>query len=250
MSIGCATDLETCTGSGLVGVKYWNSAPPEASICSGVWNCTCRLSGSISRYSSPGFSSSLYFGRPGCDAAERPLRSPAPAINGACLPRKPGIPDLAAAPNLSSIPGAFEAACWNASEATPPGILSARVASLSACAPAAACAAFSPACPTPRPPASEAPPNACRPIMRPWLRLPVAAVPAAAPPRPTAHVGRPNAAPAKPRMVGSNLPNHPASGSPVCGLMVSEPPEASARPCRLLTSSGVMWTSMESSPRP
>ena len=98
-----------------------------------------------------------------------------------------------------------------------------------------------PALPSPRPPASEAPPHAPRPAMRPLPRSPPEAmVPAAVPPRASAHVGRPKAAPRAPRSVGRILPRKPASGRPVCGLMVSEPPWAMARACRPPTSSGVM----------
>ena len=44
----------------------------------------------------------------------------------------------------------------------------------------------------------------------------------------------------KPTRDGSKRPSHPASGRPVCGLIVKEPPCAIASPCRLFTSSGVM----------
>ena len=104
--------------------------------------------------------------------------------------------------------------------------------------------------PIPKPPASPEPPNAPRPAIRPFSRLPVAI---AVPPPTTAAVsmgGMPKKVPATPRIVGSRSSRKPASGRPVVGLVVSEPPFICANCCRPLTSLGVTCMSMLSLPRP
>ena len=50
--------------------------------------------------------------------------------------------------------------------------------------------------------------------------------------------------------IGNMELKNPASGSPVCGLIVREPPWDMASLCNPCTSPGVIWTSMESSLRP
>ena len=104
--------------------------------------------------------------------------------------------------------------------------------------------------PTPAAPARPAPPKAPRPAIRPLLKSPVIAVEPAATIPAASGAPIPVAARPKPISVGSNLLRKPASGKPVCGLIVSEPPCAIANCCRPPTSPGVMWTSILSSPRP
>jgi hypothetical protein len=105
--------------------------------------------------------------------------------------------------------------------------------------------------PTPAAPASDAPPKAWRPAIRPLLRSPVSAACPAPTPAASIHGATPGISiPAAPIRVGSNLPSQPASGRPVLGLVVRSPPNFCASPRRLFTSPGVMCTSMESSPRP
>ena len=114
----------------------------------------------------------------------------------------------------------------------------------------AAPAVPAPAAPRPKPPAIPEPPNAPRPAIRPFSRLPVARL---VPPPTTAAVsmgGMPKNVPATPRMVGSMSSRKPASGRPVIGLVVSEPPFICANCCRPLTSPGVTCMSMVSLPRP
>ena len=53
-----------------------------------------------------------------------------------------------------------------------------------------------------------------------------------------------------PITIGKMRDKKPASGKPVSGLMVNEPPCDIASACKPATSFGVMWTSIESSPRP
>ena len=101
--------------------------------------------------------------------------------------------------------------------------------------------------PAPRP----APPYAPRPAINPFFRSPVAiAVPP--PTIPAAIIGptpgimeRPS-----PATIGRIEDKKPASGRPVWGLIVREPPCAMAMDCRPLTSPGVIWTRTLSSLRP
>ena len=96
--------------------------------------------------------------------------------------------------------------------------------------------------------------------MRPFWRSPVIAVVPAPTIRPAVAALPPNVAtrpePGRtklsptPASIGSSFLRNDASGSPVWGFTVSEPPAAIASPWRLLTSLGVMCTSMVSSPRP
>jgi hypothetical protein len=74
--------------------------------------------------------------------------------------------------------------------------------------------------------------------MRPFCRLPVATV--IPPPTIIAAIGAPTpvAISAAPATIGRILDRNPASGSPVSGLMVKDPPCAIAKPWRLLTSPG------------
>ena len=80
-------------------------------------------------------------------------------------------------------------------------------------------------------------------------------VPAALPKPPSA---LPTAVPTPGRNVLSAMPatigriddRKPASGRPVSGLTVSDPPCARATVWRAFTSLGAMWTSVESGPRP
>ena len=106
-----------------------------------------------------------------------------------------------------------------------------------------------------------APPYAPNPAMRPRDRLPVAKVvrpPTVKPAIPADIMPPPKAKPAgpknAPRAIGATALNKsdsmPASGKPVSGLMVKERPFAWAKACKRWTSSGVMWISKESSPRP
>ena len=90
-----------------------------------------------------------------------------------------------------------------------------------------------------RPSPIPAPPNAPIPAIKPFLTLPVAN-PVAPPTSKAADkppvIGANNA----PAIIGKIALKNPASGSPVCGLMVNEPPCAIAICCRPATSFGVM----------
>ena len=143
------------------------------------------------------------------------------------------------------------AAAFTPVAAAPPTVPGTVAAAGAAAAPVSAePAAPALAPPMPRPAPRAEPPNAPRPAIRPFSRLPVA-IPV--PPPTTAAVsmgGMPKKVPATPRMVGSMSSRKPASGRPVIGLVVSEPPFICASCCRPLTSPGVTCMSMVSLPRP
>ena len=132
--------------------------------------------------------------------------------------------------------------------ATPRPILAPKTPALSLNKPAALPPRIEP--PAPTAPARPAPPKAPRPAIRPLLKSPVSAVCPAATIPAASGAPIPVAARPKPMSVGRSLPSQPASGRPVCGLIVREPPCAIASCCRPLTSPGVMCTSILSSPRP
>ena len=59
-----------------------------------------------------------------------------------------------------------------------------------------------------------------------------------------------NATLAIPANTGINLDKKPASGKPVLGFIVREPPCCTANACNPFTSPGVMWIRTVSFPRP
>ena len=222
--------LSSGTGSGLVGVKYLNSRPPDSRTCSGVWNRTSRTPGPMGVYSNPP-SSGLYRGICGAVASDSEPRTPVAAAMGAALygsvpafiPSRAAVPNFErnpvpvvavvpaepAPPNIVAVP---------AEGAAPIGIAPPEVRTLPVASIPAPAAAFAPPAAPPRPaaPARDAPPNAPRPAMSPLLRSPVIAV-CPAPTIPAAMRGptpgmsdRP-----APSSVGRSFFRNEASGRPV-----------------------------------
>ena len=104
-----------------------------------------------------------------------------------------------------------------------------------------------------------APPYAPKPAIRPFSKLPVAkpvipptvmAVAKGVAARKAKEVPAVSGANAIPARIGKMLSKNPASGRPVSGLIVREPPFFIASSCKDWTSWGDMCTSMESGPRP